>query len=62
MSTDTVVAPTVTPSPVSTRALTAVFTLTTFVASGLLFLVEPMVAKSVLPLYGGSPSVSWEPA
>ncbi len=35
----------------------AVYTLTIFVCSSLLFLVEPMVAKMILPTFGGSPSV-----
>src|SRR6516164_11624870 len=34
-----------------------VFASTLFVSAGLLFLVEPMVAKMVLPRLGGSPSV-----
>jgi hypothetical protein len=33
------------------------FTLTIFLAAALLFFVQPMVAKMVLPLLGGSPSV-----
>jgi len=37
--------------------LRAVYTLTIFVCSSLLFLVEPMVAKMILPTFGGSPSV-----
>ena len=35
----------------------AVFTATTFLSSTLLFLVQPMFAKLMLPLLGGSPSV-----
>lgn len=35
----------------------ALFALTTFVSAGLVFMVQPMVAKLVLPLLGGSPSV-----
>jgi spermidine synthase len=35
----------------------AVFALTLLVGSGLLFLVQPMCAKMVLPLLGGSPGV-----
>lgn len=35
----------------------ALFTLTIFVGSFLLFLVEPMVAKMILPTFGGSPQV-----
>ena len=33
------------------------YTLTIFVGSALLFLVEPMVAKMILPVFGGSPAV-----
>lgn len=33
------------------------FSCTSFTGAGLLFLVQPMVAKLVLPLFGGSPSV-----
>ncbi|HEY9237061.1 MAG TPA: fused MFS/spermidine synthase [Phenylobacterium sp.] len=33
------------------------FALTTFASAGLVFMVQPMVAKLVLPLLGGSPSV-----
>jgi len=35
----------------------SLFALTTFVSAGLVFMVQPMVAKLVLPLLGGSPSV-----
>lgn len=35
----------------------AIFTLTLFISSGLLFLVQPMVAKMILPRFGGSPAV-----
>src|SRR5712691_6119024 len=35
----------------------ALFGATMFVASALLFLVEPMVAKMLLPSYGGTPAV-----
>ncbi len=34
-----------------------VFTATLFLSAGLMFLVEPMVAKMVLPRLGGSPAV-----
>src|SRR6185295_16136775 len=34
-----------------------VFTLSVFLSAALLFLVEPMVGKMVLPLLGGSPAV-----
>jgi SAM-dependent methyltransferase len=35
----------------------ALFAVTVFASAGLVFLVEPMVAKLVLPMLGGSPSV-----
>jgi len=35
----------------------ALFAITIFASAGLVFLVQPMVAKLVLPLLGGSPSV-----
>jgi hypothetical protein len=41
----------------SGAALAALFTVTPFVASSLLFLIEPMVGKLVLPLCGGAASV-----
>ncbi len=41
--------------------MVALFALASFVGAGLLFLVQPMVAKMVLPLYGGSPAV-WNTA
>ena len=37
--------------------MVALFSLTLFASSCLLFLVEPMFAKMVLPLLGGSPAV-----
>jgi hypothetical protein len=37
--------------------LPALFTVTIFVGSALLFLVQPMVARLVLPLMGGTPAV-----
>ena len=40
-----------------TRAPVSLFVLTVFVSAALVFLVEPMVAKLVLPRLGGSPSV-----
>jgi hypothetical protein len=43
------------------RLLTLLFTVTTFWASTLLFLLEPMFAKMILPLFGGSPAV-WNTA
>src|SRR5690348_14210604 len=42
---------------ISNRTLAGLFTVTSFVASGLMFLVQPMVGKLVLPLYGGAASV-----
>ena len=35
----------------------ALFAITTFSSAALVFLVQPMVAKLVLPLLGGSPAV-----
>ncbi len=35
----------------------ALFALTLFVSAGLLFVVEPMIAKMILPLLGGTPAV-----
>jgi hypothetical protein len=37
--------------------LPALYTLTLFVSSALLFLVQPMLARMVLPLFGGTPAV-----
>ncbi len=34
-----------------------IFTLTIFISSALLFLVQPMIAKMILPRFGGSPGV-----
>jgi SAM-dependent methyltransferase len=39
----------------------ALYTVTIFLGSALLFLVEPMVAKMILPVFGGSPAV-WNAA
>src|SRR6201991_3885632 len=39
------------------RPPAAMFPITVFASAALVFLVEPMVAKLVLPLLGGSPSV-----
>jgi hypothetical protein len=39
------------------KAVLAVFALSMFLSATLLFIVEPMFAKMVLPLLGGSPSV-----
>jgi hypothetical protein len=43
--------------PASASISPALFALTIFTSAGLVFLVQPMVAKLVLPLLGGSPSV-----
>ncbi len=40
-----------------TRVLTPLFAATLFVSATLLFWVEPMVAKMLLPLLGGTPAV-----
>jgi hypothetical protein len=40
--------------------LTVFFSATLFVSAGLVFLVEPMNARMVLPLWGGIPAV-WNP-
>ena len=42
---------------VTTTAVVAVFTVSIFVGAFLLFLVEPMVGKMVLPTIGGTPAV-----
>ena len=42
-------------------ATVAVYALTMFVSAALLFLIQPMFARMVLPLMGGSPSV-WNTA
>lgn len=39
------------------RSLALLFTLTIFVSASLLFLVQPMVAKALLPLFGGTAAV-----
>jgi hypothetical protein len=39
------------------RAVVVVFGITTFAGAALLFLVQPMVARMILPRLGGSPSV-----
>ncbi len=45
--------------PSSAKSLGVLFTFagTTFVAAALLFLLEPLVGKSLLPSYGGTPAV-----
>lgn len=37
--------------------VSALFASTTFLGSGLLFLLQPMIAKAILPLAGGTPAV-----
>ncbi|MCV0368575.1 fused MFS/spermidine synthase [Filomicrobium sp.] len=51
--------PTVTPTrdEAGGRSLLVLFTLTSFVSAFLLFLIQPMFTKMVLPILGGSPSV-----
>src|SRR3954463_9530672 len=44
-------------APSRIRPPEALFAITVFASAALVFLVEPMVAKLVLPLLGGSPSV-----
>ena len=43
--------------PVAAPALVALFAVATFLNAALLFVVEPMFTKMVLPLLGGTPSV-----
>lgn len=45
------------PAPAGTGSLLAVFTAAVFLSAFLLFLVQPMFGKMVLPLLGGSPAV-----
>jgi hypothetical protein len=45
------------PVPTSAAGVLWLFTATTFVSSFLLFFIQPMFAKMVLPLLGGAPSV-----
>ncbi len=44
-------------SPFSSRLSVGVFTLAVFFSALLLFVLEPMFAKRLLPVFGGSPSV-----
>lgn len=44
-------------SPIPSQVALSLFAATLFLSAGLMFLVEPMVAKMVLPRLGGSPSV-----
>ena len=39
------------------RAITALFAVTAFFGAGMLFLVQPMIARLLLPSYGGSATV-----
>lgn len=48
-------------APARAGPAVVLYTVTSLVASGLLFSVEPMVAKLLLPAYGGSPMV-WNTA
>jgi len=41
----------------SGRALVPIFVIASFLGSGLLFMVQPMVARMLLPLAGGTPSL-----
>ncbi|MDP8916673.1 MAG: fused MFS/spermidine synthase [Pseudomonadota bacterium] len=50
----TVIAPNSAPAPSLTRPL---FAATVFLSAGLTFLVQPMIARLLLPLLGGSPAV-----
>ena len=45
------------PSPVAHRSLPWLFGVTLFLSAALLFCVQPLVAKLMLPLLGGAPSV-----
>lgn len=44
-------------SPVRRPLMTLLFAVTSFVGAGMLFMVQPMVAKMLLPHFGGSASV-----
>ncbi|KGN32359.1 hypothetical protein N802_18515 [Knoellia sinensis KCTC 19936] len=46
-----------TSSRVKTSGLVALFTLTAFVGAALLFVVQPLIARMLLPAYGGSATV-----
>ena len=43
--------------PTTGASLPAIFSLTLFLSAGLLFFVQPMFGKMVLPRYGGAPAV-----
>lgn len=49
--------PSVAKTPGRSNVSTILFTLTAFVGAGLLFVVQPLVARLVLPQYGGSATV-----
>jgi hypothetical protein len=57
MTVDQQPAPSVAASSVSPKLLLAVFTTAIFLSAALLFAVQPMFAKMVLPRLGGSPAV-----
>jgi hypothetical protein len=57
MTADQQPAPSTTASSVSPKLLLAVFTAAIFLSAALLFAVQPMFAKMVLPRLGGSPAV-----
>src|SRR5687768_3409630 len=44
-------------APATLRPVIALFGLAIFVSAGLVFLVQPMTAKLLLPTFGGSPQV-----
>jgi hypothetical protein len=44
-------------APAGTASLSVLFAVTSFLSSALIFIVEPMFAKMVLPLLGGTPAV-----
>ena len=44
-------------SPSRTKLLTVAFSLPVFLSAGLLFWVQPLIAKMLLPLLGGAPAV-----
>ena len=45
------------PAPPRSMGLVVLFTTTAFIGAGLLFVVQPMIARLVLPSYGGSATV-----
>ena len=54
---DTVLTKTWAPSVSLSAAIVPLFTATLFISALLLFLVQPMIAKMVLPIFGGAPMV-----